>query len=266
MIQEIIVKNLAIIEDIRVGFFPGLNVLTGETGAGKSIIVGAIDLVLGKRASSEMIRSGCETAEVQAVFDLAAAPLVQKFLADNDIEGGAELIVRRVINKSGTNRIYLNGSLVGLGLLREVGEILVNIYGQHESQGLLRPENHAGILDAYGALQKDVDQVGRAFDASRSIRQRLQDLGKREAERASREDYLRFKIREIEGAGIRKGELAELETKKLRLKGASQLAEAAQEVLDKSYESEDSIAERIERLSQQASKVESYDPEFADVR
>jgi DNA repair protein RecN (Recombination protein N) len=265
MLQELSVKNLAIIEDLQVNFGPGLNVLTGETGAGKSILVGAIGLAMGMRASSEMIRSDCDRAQVQALFDLSDVPKVRARLADADIECNGELIVRRVINKSGKNRIYLNDSLVPLGLLADLGELMINVYGQHESQGLVRPETHLDILDAFGGLHDRRGKVEKAFVACKQKRDRIGDLKAQDQKRASREDYLNYLIREIDSANIDPGELAKLEKKRMRLKGAGQLAEVAKSILEICYESEGSICEKSETLGAQAAKVASFDSDFNDV-
>ena len=265
MLLEILVTNLAIIQDIQVRFADGLNVLTGETGAGKSIIVGAIGLVMGDRASSEMIRSGSDSVEVQAVFSLEQSPKVVSFLREQDIEASNELIVRRVITKNGNNRVYLNGTLVPLAVLRQVGESMVNIYGQHESQGLLRSEIHMDILDAYGGLQLERAKVAQTHERCKDRLARLQSLENREADRAAREDYLKFKIREIEKANLRDGELEECNALRMRLQGAHQLAEVAEKIRDAGYESEGSLYERVVQLTRSAAKVESFDSEFGQV-
>ncbi len=266
MLQEISVKNLAIIEDLTIRFFIGLNILSGETGAGKSILVGAIGLVMGARASTEMIRGQRDKAKVQALFDISQNEKIKEILRDNDIDIDGELIVRRVIARSGKNRVYLNGALVPLSFLKELGEKLVNIYGQHESQGLVRSETHMDILDAYGGLEKDREKVKGAFLRCSGNLRNLTNLEKRAKEGAEREDYLKFKINEIEKGEIKKGELDDLKAQRKKLKGAAQLAQTARQVLDICYESGNNIVGMVDGVALQVAKMEEYDPSFAHVQ
>jgi DNA repair protein RecN (Recombination protein N) len=265
MLAEISVKNLAVVEDVTVRFEMGFNALTGETGAGKSIIVDAIGLATGRRANSEMIRTGCDSAQVQALFDLSEKPAVAQHLRSQDIETENELIVRRVISKSGGNRVYLNGVLTPLATLRDTGALLANIYGQHESQGLLREELHLELLDDFGGLSELRSTVSEKLTRCKKLSARFEDLTRRESDRTAREDFLKFQIDEIEKADIRDGELRELEARRLRLSGANQLSEAAHAIRTECYEAEGSIAERAENLKRAIGKVERFDPEFARV-
>lgn len=265
MLLNISVKNLAIIEDLQVRFERGLNALTGETGAGKSILVGAIGLILGNRASSEMIRSGCKSAHVEAIFDVSKVTIVKKLLEENAIDYQKELVIRRVIAKSGNSRVFLNDSAVTLGLLKKLGESLINIYGQHESQGLLKPETHLYILDDYGGLKPDRDEVSGLFADCKEASEKIVQLELKEKERISREDYLRFVIDEIEKSDIRPGEMEKLEQKRLRLKGAGELVSVGNQVISDCYESDESVYEIAQRLIRQTANVERYDPEFSKV-
>lgn len=263
MLLELYVKNLAIIEDLQVRFEPGLNVLTGETGAGKSILVGAIGLVLGNRASSEMIRSGCKSAQVEAVFDVSQVDSILPALKDAGIDMQKELVIRRVIAKTGNSRVFLNNTVVTLGFLKNLAGPLVNIYGQHESQGLLRTETHLDILDDYGGLGADRSRVSKIYVKCRSSRAKIEHLEKKDKQRAAREDYLRFVIDEIEKSEIRPGEIGELEGKKLRLKGAGELAQVTEKVIEDCYESDESVYGIVQKLIRMTDKVEKFDPAFS---
>ncbi len=142
MLTDLSIKNFAIIDSLHISFGAGLNILTGETGAGKSIIIDAVNLVLGGRASADLIRTGAEEASVEALFDVSALPGVLESLAESGIDAGGELLLKRVISRSGKNKIFINGSLATLGTLAEIACRLINIYGQHESQTLLKIDNH----------------------------------------------------------------------------------------------------------------------------
>ncbi len=158
MLRELRIKNFAVIDEVALELGPGLNIITGETGAGKSIILNALGLVSGERGSSEIIRHKEEEATVEALFDGVPKPIERK-LADAGFELDGELVVKRILNRSGKNRIYLNGSLCSLNVLADIGGSLVHIYGQHEHHSLLQPETHLNLLDAFA----DVDAMTLAM-------------------------------------------------------------------------------------------------------
>src|SRR6185369_16831940 len=149
MLTDLSIRNVAIIDTLQLSFGKGLTVLTGETGAGKSIIIDAVGLIMGARASNDLIRSDTEEAVVEAIFDVSGLPELRQQLEDAGLEAGYELLVKRSISRSGKNRIFINGGMATLALLSDLSRCLVNIYGQHESQTLLRPENHILLLDAF---------------------------------------------------------------------------------------------------------------------
>ncbi|HEY4708101.1 MAG TPA: AAA family ATPase, partial [Thermodesulfobacteriota bacterium] len=153
MLLELSIKDFAIIESLSIAFGPGLNIFTGETGAGKSIILDAIALILGDRASNEIIREGREEAQVQALFDISGLrKTIDGALTEAGIEPAAELIIKRVVQRAGRNRIYINGSLATLVTLTEIGRRLLDIYGQSEHTSLTRPEEHIEVLDSFGGF------------------------------------------------------------------------------------------------------------------
>ena len=170
MLTDLFIKNFAIIENLHVSFGNGLNILSGETGAGKSIIIGAIQMILGGRLSSDMIRTGTDEAVVEALFDLSGQTGIMASLANSGVDCDGELLVKRVVTRSGKNRIYLNGGLSTGSILSGMARLLVNIYGQHESQSLLRPENHLALLDGYGGER---NPSGRGCSSLRRIPQDL---------------------------------------------------------------------------------------------
>src|SRR6266568_2168016 len=182
MLTDLNIKNFAIIDNLHVTFQAGLNVLTGETGAGKSIIIDAVNLVLGGRASADLIRTGAEEAAVEAIFDLSDRPELLAELAAQGVDCDGELLVKRTIARSGKNRVFLNGGLATLAVLADAARRLINIYGQHESQTLLRPENHLELLDGCGGLAEVRNAYVLLFADYQSTRQSLRQLEEGERE------------------------------------------------------------------------------------
>jgi DNA repair protein RecN (Recombination protein N) len=222
MIKELRIKNLALIEDVLVEFEPGFSVFTGETGAGKSILVGAIGLLLGERASGEHIRSGSEEAEVSGVFELSAMKKgLSDLFSENAIpDEGGTCIVRRVIAKSGKNRIFINQVPVPLSVLKTVGDLLIDFHGQHEHQSLLDQENATRIVDLLPGVDKAVSAFGAAYSAHVGARDALAAHDRRSAELAARRDVIEFQYNELKGLSLSGGEEAKLD-EELRLLSSS---------------------------------------------
>lgn len=231
MLAELHIRNFAIIDELRVEFHKGLNVLTGETGAGKSIILDAMALVLGERADVTMVRSGCEEAHVEAVFQLGPefqaklGPLLHSEGLEGDDPG--LLILARELRTNGRNICRLNGRAVNLSLLREVGEALVDIHGQGEHLSLLRPRSHLPLLDAYAGLEEERRSFGHSVADLRRVRRELSELQRNERELAQRVDLLRFQIEEIEAAKPAEDEETELRDERARLANVEHLMEYA---------------------------------------
>jgi len=248
MLAELTIRNFAIIDALNVSFSAGLNILTGETGAGKSIIMGAVSLLLGDRASIDMIRSAEDTATVEALFHLQDGDGLRDKLAAWGMGGNEELLVRRIISRSGKNRVYINGNLANLAMLAELGESLINICGQHEHQLLLKEENHIDILDAFGenmGLRGDYEALYGRFQSLKEQRRSLEALNRR---REEREDFLRFQIREIEEAELLSGEDIILAEEKAVLMNIQKLMERAATAHDILYGRERSILEELKSV------------------
>ncbi|QOX79635.1 DNA repair protein RecN [Trichlorobacter lovleyi] len=224
MLTELSIRNVAIIDHLQLSFGPGLNLLTGETGAGKSIIIDALTLVCGGRASADLIRTGEEEATVEALFDLSGLPVLQAQLQEAGLEAGDELLIKRTINRSGRNRVYLNGSLATLGQLADIGRQLVTIHGQHESQGLLRPDYHLVLLDAFAGASELRQRVVAAFEQWKQITERLAHFDEQERDTARRIDLLAYQVEEIAAAELKSGEEEELEERQRLLANAERLA------------------------------------------
>ena len=267
MLKELGIKNFAIIDRLQVEFGPGLNVFTGETGAGKSIIVDALNLALGERASGDLIRTGSDEAVVEAAFGLNShgPAAVRNILREQGIaaEAGEDLIVRRVLSSSGKNKVYLNGSLASLATLSAIGAHLADIHGQHEHQSLLATEQQMEMLDAYGGLHPLCRSFADLFRRYRELRSELAALEAGEREKAQREDLLRYQAGEIEGAKLREGEDDELAAEQRVLSNAeklSGLAAAADEAL---YSSDGSALAGVKRAVTGLREIAAIDPSLS---
>jgi DNA repair protein RecN (Recombination protein N) len=200
MLRHLRIRNFAIIDDLSIDLEPGLNVLTGETGAGKSIIIDALGLALGERAQSEMIKSGRDEAFVEAYFEPSIS------LDEIGIDCQEGIIIRRVISSTGRSRGYINDTLVSIQTIHDVGQRLIDIHGQHEHQSLLRMENQRSIVDDYGRLGEIRREVEALFSEVQSLKKEIDSLRNNIAERERRIDFLRYQISEIESASLRSGE------------------------------------------------------------
>ena len=227
MLSLLHIENIAIIESVDIQFGGGFNVLTGETGAGKSIVIDAISAVLGERTSRELIRTGAKSALVTAVFaDLPPLP----WLEDNGLgPQEEELLLQREIRGDGKNLCRVNGRLVTVAQLRELGRQLLNIHGQHDGQMLLDPECHLGYLDSFGRTAPLLEEYQTAYRSMAELRRQIRALEMDEAERSRRVDTLEYQIRELERAELRPGEDEELDARKTLLRSSGKLMEAVQE-------------------------------------
>ncbi len=249
MLLELRIQNLAVIERLSVRLEPGLNVLSGETGAGKSIIVGALSLLLGERASVDAVRAGADKAVVEGVFDVAAHPAIADLLNQQGIETeDGLLILRREVVAGGRSRAWVNGAASTATLLSEIGRLLVDLHGQHEHQTLLRADQQRTLLDAFGGGTEVAAAVRVAHARVRSARERLLELERRRREAEQRADYLRFQVSEISAAQLRPDEEAELELDARRLEHAEELAKLANRLHSELYADDRSATARLDDL------------------
>ncbi|BCR04386.1 DNA repair protein RecN [Desulfuromonas versatilis] len=265
MLSELIIKNIAIIDRLQVAFGAGFNVLTGETGAGKSIIIDAVGLLLGDRARPELIRSGEEEAVVEALFDLRGMPGVRDALAEAGLEEGDELVVKRSISRSGRNRVYLNGSLATLGQLQPLAGQLMTIYGQHASQGLQRADLHLDMLDSFAGLDGELGNYRELFRELRQLNERLQRLDEAERERQHRLDLLGFQSSEIAAVSLKPGEDADLAAERLLLQNAGKLAAATEGGYELLYAGEGAACERLGRVADDLAALSNIDPQLGQL-
>jgi DNA repair protein RecN (Recombination protein N) len=232
------VQDFAIIEELEIELAAGLTALTGETGAGKSIVVDALALAVGARAGTEAIRHGAERAEVHATFDVERVPAAHAWLRAQEIDCDGECILRRVVGRDGRSRAFINGQVVPLQGLRELGEMLVDIHGQHEFQALVRRSSQRTLLDGHGGHAQAVNDVRAACAAWSTLRDQREQLAASGRDRDARLELLRYQVRELEALGLKPGEVAELMAEQRRLANAGKLAAGAQAALDLIYESD----------------------------
>jgi len=226
MLTELRIRNFALIDELSVRLGPGLNVLTGETGAGKSIIVGALSLLLGERASADVVRTGADRASVEGVFEFDTSEGIADWLDARGIDAAeGVLVLKREVATEGRNRAWINGSPTTAGLLGDLGAMLVDLHGQHEHQTLLKRDEQRAILDAYAGTTELVGHVGDAHRDLREIRAQMTDLENRRREVAQRADFLRFQVDEIESAGLVADEEDELADEETRLAHSEELME-----------------------------------------
>jgi DNA repair protein RecN (Recombination protein N) len=231
MLTELRVRDVAVIADARLDLSAGLNVLTGETGAGKSLLVDALALLLGERASGDLVRTGAERASVEGAFDVAADAGFVAMLGGHGIEpDGGQLVLKREVQVSGRSRAWVNGSPVTVGVLAEIGRRLVDLHGQHETQSLLRPEAQRDILDAFADAVGEAGAAAEAWDACQRLTAEQRALEERRAEALRRADYLRHVAEEVERAKPRAGELEQIEGEARRLGHAEELGRVAEEL------------------------------------
>jgi len=244
MLTTLRIKNLALVSDLTLELQPGCNAITGETGAGKSIILGALNLVLGERADRTLIRSGEESCSVEAVFDVKKlrAPL-KGFLEENGLEPceDAQLVLKRTFTSAGTNRQFINGSPTTLATLGSIGEWLVDMHGPHDHQSLLHPAKQLAILDAFGGLEKDREAFGELVRRRAILETEKSALIVDEKTYAQQLDLLRFQVQEISAARLKPGEDEEVESEFHRASNAAKLLQLSQAALDVLSESDNSL-------------------------
>ena len=246
MLTQLRIRDFAIVEDLELELAAGMTAVTGETGAGKSILVDAIGLLLGDRADSSVIRHGAERADLSAAFDLDALPAARAWLAERDLDGDRDCQLRRVVARNGRSRNYINGVPQPAQALRELGERLVDIHGQHEHQSLVRREAQRQLLDDYAGNAALVNELAERYRAWSRLRQELRDLRQASSERDARLDILRYHLRELAALNLVEGEIAALESEQRRLANASQLLDTGQRLLDELSEGEENpVADRL---------------------
>ncbi|RAP76472.1 DNA repair protein RecN [Paenibacillus montanisoli] len=266
MLSELSIRNLAVIENVSVKFHDGFHVLTGETGAGKSILIDALSLVVGGRGASDMVRYGCDKAEIEAMFELSATHPVWYTLKSFGIHASPEegLVIRRELSSQGKSISRVNGHIVTLSMLRETGECLVNIHGQHEHQSLLRTEKHLEWLDLYagGAVAETLNAYRGAFREYEKARVHLKELEDSSRQNMQMLDLFRFQIEEIAAVRLKAGEDESLAEEKQKLMHAVKRRDSASEAYSLLHGSKglDAVSRAVNRMTD----IREYDPAILD--
>jgi len=259
------VRSFAIIETLEVELDAGLNIVTGETGAGKSILVDALQLVLGARGRPEVVRTDAEAAEVEALFDLSDQPSVLNALRDQGVETDGELLIRRVVSAAGRTRAYVNGRLVTLSQLKELTKGLADISSQHEYHSLADARHHLTYLDAFASHSPLLDEVGRSYATLVDKAAGLEEIVTEERGRVDREDLLRFQVNEIDTLRDVLENEEELLIERERLRHAEKLGTAAGEAEAQLYSDDESICGALSRIAASVEHASGFDPSLAPI-
>ena len=267
MLRELHIKNFSIIDDVTVKFSEGFNVLTGETGAGKSIIIDALSLALGERATGELIRSGEKEALIEAFFEIPKklfSPASLQFFQDSGIDIDDGLILKRIITSQGKNRAYINGSMANVQTLSDISKNIVDVHGQYEHQSLLSEEKQLDLLDSYGNLLNDRQGVSEIYEDLFRLKQQLSELAQKEKDRAQRLDILQYQKSEIEAASLKPGEENELREEVKLLGNAARLAELANQSYDSLYSSDSSCLAALAGIVSSLREISTIDTRAID--
>jgi DNA repair protein RecN (Recombination protein N) len=266
VLTHILVQDLAIVSRLELDLSAGLSALTGETGAGKSILIDALGLALGDKADATVIRAGRERAEVVATFDLSHAPGARNWLAEQALEDDGDCVVRRILVREGRSRAFVNGRPASGNQLRDLGDLLVDIHGQHAHQSLLRPNDQRTLLDAYGGHGDLALTVAAGYRSFRALDRRLKDLEGASAERAQRLDLLRFQVEELSALNLSPSELETLDQEQRRLSNLGRLQSGAARVLGLLAESEPAIEDLLRGSATEIADLAAIDRRLGEAR
>lgn len=262
MLKSLQIKDYALIENINVIFNSGLNIITGETGAGKSILIDAMSLLLGERASIDVVRKGSQKSIVEGIFDVTGNKKVINLLKENDIDYMDEMIVRREISLKGSNRCFINDTPVTLNLIKELGYFLVDLHGQHEHQSLLRKETHIEMIDEFAGLENELNEFR---NLSKQLRKKLNDLNElkhRENLFKEKRDLYEFQIKEIDAVDPKPGEEDELEKELNILENSEKLLQLTSEVFLELYEADESLYDKLGEIKNKITDLSKIDSSF----
>ena len=263
MLRELSIKNFAIIDDLHICFSNGLTILSGETGAGKSIILNAVNLLLGSRATIQLIRTDAESAELEATFQIAFKSRVSEIMVQHGYNSSEELLIRRIISRNGRHRIYINGRLATIQLLNSITENLASISGQHEHQGLLKEEQQLLILDQFGGLVPLRKQVSKLFHEILPLITELKKLNAIKDRQSEHIELLEFQKKEIIQTSITPGEDSALEKERMRLKNGETLYQAVHDSIEALYNTQGAVVERLVEVRRNLDRVCQIDSELS---
>jgi DNA repair protein RecN (Recombination protein N) len=264
MLISLSIKNYALIEEVSLLLDRGLTVITGETGAGKSILIGALGLLLGDRANTDSVRTGADKAVVEGIFDVRAVEKIDAWFRTNEAESATEVIVRREVSSKGSSRCFVNDSPVTLSQLKELGDILVDMHGQHEHQSLLRAETHCGFLDDFGTYQKELTDYKEAYATLVSLTSRKRSLHEREKQLKERKALFAYQLKDIDGVAPREDEEEQLEAELKVLEHSETLSVTTSQINETLYEGDASVHDNLVRVRQQLGELCEIDAAFSD--
>ena len=267
MLDELRLQNFAIIDDISISFGDGLNIITGETGTGKSLIIDAINVILGDRFTAGHAKFPGREAVVEALFEIPPDGRVAENLEKSGIAGpGAELVVKRVLTEKGKNRIYVNGSIVTLGVLSEATQGLVNMFGQHEHQNLLKKNNYISYLDDFSQLRHELSEYRAAYAELAELGGKIEALEKKRLEGTEKRDYLRFQVEEIDNVSPASGEDSRLEEERTRLENSEKFSSSLRSATGLLYEGESSAIDSLKQAASRLEEVSGLDSSLGKLR
>ncbi|MDX1443799.1 MAG: DNA repair protein RecN, partial [Gammaproteobacteria bacterium] len=267
MLTHAQISDFAIIDSLELDFEMGLTSLTGETGAGKSILIDAMGLALGDRADATTVRHGADRAEISVGFDLSDQPVVREWLAEQELDDeSGECLIRRTITAEGRSKAWINGRAVPIAQLKSLGEMLVDIHGQHEHQSLMRREAQRHLLDAFGKHDALLEKTGNAYRDWKAAEKDLRELRAAQQDSDDRRDMLRFQVGELDALALEPTEIPELENEHHRLAHASRLAEGTQAALEQAYDADDTSAYALlSRAVEELNELAELDSTLAPV-
>ena len=265
LLTALTIKDLAVVRQLDVEFDSGLTVLTGETGAGKSILIGALGLALGERADSSMVRNGAKKASVTASVDISKLPKLRHLFEENELDYLDECILRRVVNADGRSRAYCNATPIPVHLLKQIGEHLVDIHAQHAQQSLLRSETQTALLDGFGRHEKELEAVSKAASWWRELREQQKALLGGVDNVASRIDFLRYQLNEIEQLEINDESLKDLDAEHRRIANGAKMIESCEQALRAIAESPDNARQLVNNAITAVRNILEFDSELGSI-
>ncbi len=262
MLKTLLIKDYALIENIQVEFGKGLNIITGETGAGKSIIIDAMGLLLGERASTEIVRKGAEKSIVEGIYDVKGNQRIKRLVEENDIDFTDDLIVRREISLKGTNRCFLNDTPVTLNIIKEAGDLLVDLHGQHEHQSLLRTETHIEMLDEFADLNKHLEDFRLLSSNLYNLTKELRELKSKENIIKEKRELYDFQIKEIDAVSPKLNEETQLEDELKILENSERLITLTNDIYNSIYENEGAVMDQLGEVKNKIAELAKIDKQF----
>ncbi|MEK6757394.1 MAG: DNA repair protein RecN, partial [Bacteroidota bacterium] len=266
MLKTLLIKNYAVIEEIEVEFESGLNIITGETGAGKSILIDALSLVLGERANADVVRKGADKAIVEAIFSVSGNRRIRTVLDEHDFELQEDLILRREISAKGQSRCFVNDTPATLSVLQEIGDLLVDLHGQHDHQSLLKTEAHIDLLDDFGGLDGLRQEFRSSHDTLTRLFAELEELQAKERQLKERRDLYEFQIQEIDAVAPQLGEEEALESELRILENSEKLFEATSRLHQLLYEGEQAVYDQLVLARNQLEDLSRIDKSFEETK